>query len=167
MTSKKKKVNNKASVRELIHFQLNNWTRSLSHDLASSKIKLSSDLFEVVNKMLSSNDKITTAEATITEEKLVAFIKSTISKSDYRFDIKTFDEEKYARIKALVESNELAYDEFDPIKRREIELDNKNTRLGLWLENIVYQLDFDYKVVVNTGYANKPTILLNIVIGDK
>ena len=117
--------------------------------------------------MLSSNDKITTAEATITEEKLVAFIKSTISKSDYRFDIKTFDEEKYARIKALVESNELAYDEFDPIKRREIELDNKDTRLGLWLENIVYQLDFDYKVVINTGYANKPTILLNIVIGDK
>lgn len=163
MTNKKKR-NNKASVRELIHFRLNTWVRELPHELASSKLKMSSDLYNVINKLLSSNDKIRTAKATISYDKLIKFIQDILDKTDYRFDIKTFDSKKYDELKSILTELNIAYDEFDPNKRGDINLTNDGSRLGLWLEPLNYQFNFDYKIVINTGYADKPTILLNIVM---
>lgn len=151
----------KASVRELIHDKLNQWNRNLNHDLNSVRLNHSSNLFEDTKKLLSKKSIVDTAEITTTKVKFLDLLNSYLTQTDYRIDIKSFNDESYKQLKELCSNFE--YTEYEANKKSEIKLDNNDIKLGLWKEFINYPF-LSYKMVINTGYNYRPYIVINITL---
>lgn len=157
------KVNTKAiaSVKELIHDKINKSCQVLNHDLNSVRLKATSDLFNETHRMISKKAVFDTAEVNITKDTFKLLVNDYLNKTDYRIDIKAFNKDSYKTLKEICAN--LNFTEFDATKKKDIDLNKIENKLGIWHELINYPI-MTYKMVINTGYTYKPYIVINITL---
>ena len=147
-----------------IHETIANWSQTLQSDLNASKIRLAANIADGVNNLVNSGTENKTVAYKMTPREFLEFVYNTASIHDNRVDIKSFKSEKYKYIQELF--HDIPHDEYDARDKAEINLNASSHKIGLWIEHITYVHDFDYFVIVNSGYSSKSIVYISITLGE-
>ncbi len=133
----------------LIQDKISNWTLGSSYYSDNLKVKYSTDLFNVIKKMIKKSNENKLIERTGSILALRQLITDVYNKCDYRMDIRIQDISYINSIQDLLDK--YGHDSFNVANSKSITNDQMKNRFGIWKDDTLYKPNYDAKIVINTG----------------
>ena len=136
-----------------VHDLIKEWT--ISANIGTIK---SADIYNYIKELVDNNGHNT--RTSMSFDTMVQLISDFNINTEYRTDIKVFDNHLHAQLQNKLNLLDIKYDNIDPNVKHLININSYTNKVGIWYDSKnTKNVDLSYRIVINIGDGSVPFML--------